>query len=296
MIVAGVHGREHGGIRGAYRLAEFLDESPPARGTIEILPVINPASFAAETRENPTDGKNLGEYFAPGWPGGKEPGRSGQTEEIGRTILSRLEGCSHLLDLHSAGEARYLPHALFFREEDAPAAAACGLPFALLRRKTREGKESGMLCQAAVGMGVQALVLELGGGITTWPQDAEQGVQAILSLLAHWEYLPQSHTVKPTSPDRVHMRDARKFIRAWEEGAFYPSCSPGDSLAKGQRIGTWISLKDLEALPVAALESGLLIYLRTRCRSHGGDTLAMMLPEGSDQRMDKDQECNEWHR
>jgi len=211
-----------------------------------------------------------------------------QTETIAGTILSRLDAVSHLLDLHSAGEGRYLPHALFLQEQDAPTAAASGLPFALLRRRTREGRETGMLSQAASQRGIAALALELGGGITTYPEDIEQGIRSVLSLLAFWGYLPQKYRVNSTSPDRVHLRDDRKFIRAWEEGTFYPMCALGEILEKGQRIGTWISLEHLRAVPVVALESGVLIYIRTRCRSHSGDTLAMLLPEVPVQGMKKE--------
>ena len=285
MIIAGVHGREHSGIRVAYALVEHLTEIPGVQGTIEILPVVNPESFAAETRENPVDGKNLGELFSPSDPSRQDVT---QTETIAGTILSRLDGCSHLLDLHSGGEGRYLPHALFLQERDAPTAAASGLPFALLRRRTREGKAIGMSSQAAFQRGIPALALELGGGITTYPEDIDQGVRSVLSLLAFWGYAPQKYRCNPTHPDRVHLRDDRKFIRAWEEGAFYPMCTLGEILEKGQRIGTWISLEHLRAVPVVALESGLLIYIRTRCRSHSADTLAMLLPEVPVQGMKKE--------
>jgi predicted deacylase len=285
MIVAGVHGREHSGIQVAYALEERLAEIPGVQGSVEILPLANPESFAAEARENPADGKNLGETFTPSDPVREDVT---QTEAIAGTILSRLDAVSNLLDLHSAGEGRYLPHALFLQEQDAPIAAASGLPFAMLRRRTREERETGMLSLAAFQRGIPALALELGGGITTYPEDIDQGIRSVLSLLAFWGYLPQKYRVNPTSPDRVHLRDDRKFIRAWEEGAFYPMCVLGGIVGKGQRIGTWISLEHLSAVPVVALESGLLIYIRTRCRSHSGDTLAMLLPEVPVQGMKKD--------
>jgi predicted deacylase len=281
MIVAGIHGREHGGIRTAYALLERLPDVPDLHGTIDVLPVANPESFAAERRENPVDGRNLGECFsAPGMDTGDLEG-SRQTNAIARTILSRLEGCSHLLDLHSAGEARYLPHALFFREEELESAAAAGLPFALLRRKSREGATEGMLGTAALERGIPALALELGGGFTTWAEDVQTGVQAILSLLAHWEYISPEFALDPTPPQRVFSRDDRLFIRAWEEGAFYPSEELGRTLGKHNRIGTWVSLGTLEAVPVHAADEGTLIFHRSRCRTHQGDTLAMLLPEVS---------------
>jgi predicted deacylase len=280
LITAGIHGRENGGIRTAYALMETLTGVCELRGLVDVLPVANPESYAAETRTNPVDGKNLGECFNGCGVAEQTPdlNASGQTEAIARAILARLDRCTHLLDLHSAGEARYLPHALFFREEEAPSAAAAGLPVALLRKTTREGAAVGMLSRSAAHRGIPALVFELGGGITIWPEDVGVGVRAILSLLAYWNYLSPRHASEPTAPNQVYTQDIRTFIKAEEEGVFYPSAEPGRVLGKGDRIGTWVSLENLEAEPVVAGAEGTLLYLRSRCRTHRADTLAMVLP------------------
>ncbi len=135
-----------------------------------------------------------------------------------------------------------------------------------------------MLWQAAKQYGVSKLALELGGGITTYPDDIERGIRAIFSLLAFWGFLPQEYRLNPTPQDRIYFSDKREFFYAWEEGAFYTMAKPGEMFDKGERIGTWISLEDFKAVPVTAVVSGLLIYSRTRCRSHKGDTITMFLP------------------
>jgi predicted deacylase len=290
LITAGVHGRENGGIQTAYALLEHLVGVSEFHGMIDVLPVANPQGLAAEARNNPVDGKNLGECFTEsGVEGAELDGEeTGQTEAIARAILAHLSGCAHLLDLHSAGEARYLPHVVFFRKEQARSAAAAGLSVALLRETTREGRRTGMLCQAASSRGIPALALELGGGITTWPKDVHIGVRAVLSLLAHWGYLSPERAAEPTQPARVYLRDSRAFLRAKEEGIFYPSGEVGQAVRKNNRIGTWVSLENLEARPVAASGEGTVLYLRTRCRTHRGDTLAMVLPPHAVERGDKE--------
>jgi predicted deacylase len=290
LITAGIHGRENGGIQAAYELLERLAGISELNGMIDVLPVANPESVVAETRNNPLDGRNLGECFSDVGNG------SCQTEAIARSILAHLEGCAHLLDLHAAGEARYLPHALFFRKEDAPSAAASGLPVAILRKTTREGATEGMLCQAAIRRGIPALALELGGGITTWPEDADTGIRAILSLLAHWNYLSPKYALEPTLPGRVYFQDNRSFLRAEEEGIFYPASEPGQVLGKGDRLGTWVSLSNLEANALAAVQEGTLLYLRSRCRTRRGDTLAMVLPEISTEAGHEVGAFNIWHK
>ncbi len=194
------------------------------------------------------------------------------------TLRELTGGCNHLLDLHSAGEARYLAHALFIKQEDGSLAAAAGLPFALLRRRSREGALCGTLVQAARSMGVKALALELGGGIATFREDIELGVRSVLSLLARWGYLQKELLLPRTAPDKIYLRDERKFVRAGEEGAYYPGIEVGKMVEIGKRIGVWIPLGDFKPRATVAPESGTLVYSRIRCRSHKGDTLAMLLP------------------
>lgn len=273
LIVAGVHGREHSGIRVAYELAECLTNLS-LKGCVDILPIANPEAFAAESRETPSDGRNLGESFTVS-TGNKS---ASPTAAIACKILELAGGCEHLLDLHSAGEARYLAHALFINQEDGGLAAVAGLPFALLRRRSREGALSGMLVQAARSMGAKALVLELGGGISTFREDIKQGVNSILSLLACWGYLQKELLLPPTPPDKVYFRDERKFIRAEEEGAYYPGIEVGGMVEINKPMGIWIPLADFKPRATAAPVSGTLVYSRIRCRSHKGDTLAMVLP------------------
>ena len=52
LIIAGVHGREHGGVQTAYELLERLS-GLPLQGRIDVLPVCNPLAYAAETRFTP---------------------------------------------------------------------------------------------------------------------------------------------------------------------------------------------------------------------------------------------------
>ncbi len=273
LVVAGVHGWEHSGIRVAYELAERLTNLS-LRGCVDILPIANPEAFGAETRETPSDGRNLGESFA-GLTGNET---ASPTAVIACKILELAGGCNHLLDLHSAGEARYLAHALFIKQEDGSLAAAAGLPFALLRRRSREGALCGTLVQAARSMGVKALALELGGGIETFREDIELGVRSVLSLLARWGYLQKELLLPRTAPDKIYLRDERKFVRAGEEGAYYPGIEVGKMVEIGKRIGVWIPLGDFKPRATVAPESGTLVYSRIRCRSHKGDTLAMLLP------------------
>jgi len=271
LIVAGVHGREHTGILVAYKLAEYL-ATRPLKGMVDIIPVANPLAYASGTRETAEDGSNLGNSFAV-----SEPGNI--TEAMAMAIRRLAQGAEWVLDLHSAGEARYLPHVVFLREEDAHVAASFGLPFAILRRRTREGVKGSSLVAVSLSGGARGLILELGGGVTVYPEDVEEGLEAVINFLGRNGYLEgKGFAVTSTPPKRVYLSDARVFVRAPEEGVFYPEAELGAMVDKGAILGIWVPLATLRPTTLAAPCRGMVIYLRTKCRSHEGETLAMLLP------------------
>jgi predicted deacylase len=272
LIVAGIHGREHTSIQVAYDLVAHL-ECAPLRGVIDIVPVANPLAYATETRESLQDGLNLGQAFA-----AVEP-RS-ITEAIAVAIRGLVDGAEWVLDLHSAGEARYLPHVIFAREADADMAASLGLPFAILRRRTREGARKGALSWAASQSGTFGLALELGGGIAVFPEDVARGLQTVIAFLRQQGFLEAADSATaPTARECVYLDDVRVLIRAPGEGAFYPRANLGAILDRRQELGMWVALDTLQPSPVVAPCRGWLIYLRIRCRTAAGATLAMLLPE-----------------
>jgi predicted deacylase len=272
LIVAGIHGREHTSIQVAYDLVAHL-ESAQLRGVIDIVPVANPLAYATETRESLEDGLNLGQALA-----ALEP-RS-ITEAIAVAMRGLVDGAEWVLDLHSAGEARYLPHVIFAREADADMAASMGLPFAILRRRTREGAREGTLSWAATQAGTRGLALELGGGIAVFSKDVARGLQTVLAFLVRQGFLEANDiTTAPTEPDCVYLDDVRVFVRAPGEGAFYPRTRLGAVLGQTQELGMWVALDTLQPSSVVAPCRGRLIYLRIRCRTPAGATLAMLLPE-----------------
>ncbi|UCC77965.1 MAG: succinylglutamate desuccinylase/aspartoacylase family protein [Anaerolineales bacterium] len=275
LIVAGIHGREHTSIQVAYDLVAQL-ENAALKGVIDIIPVANPLAYAAETRESLLDGLNLGQAFAASEP------RS-ITSAIAVAIRGLVEGAEWVLDLHSAGEARYLPHVIFARAKDADMAASLGLPFAILRRRTREGAREGALSWAAAQAGTRGLALELGGGIAVFPEDVARGLQTVIAFLGQQGFLEAGDSATaPTARVCVYLDDVRVFVRAPGEGAFYPCTKLGAVLDRTQELGMWVALDTLRPTSVVAPCRGKLIYLRIRCRTPDGATLAMLLPERSD--------------
>ncbi|HID61235.1 MAG TPA: hypothetical protein EYP49_00595 [Anaerolineae bacterium] len=277
LIMAGVHGREHGGVQAAYELLERL-AAMPLQGQIDILPVCNPMAYAAESRFTPHSEQNMSLAFTPGPP-------RDLTEALSQAVLALAREAEMVLNLHSAGEARYLPHVIFYRPEDAEWAASLGLPFAIMPRRLEAMPNH---IAARLRPEQRTVTLELGGGIVAYPEDVAVGVEAVLALLGRSGFLESGdYEREPTPPEMIYMYDARLFVRAPAEGVFYTHARPGANFSSGEPFGSWFPLEgslSLQPQPVLAPEAGKLIYLRTRNRVSQGGTLAMFLPHQTKQK------------
>lgn len=268
LIIGGVHGWEHGGVQAAYELSARL-ASMPLRGRIDILPVCNPRAYALESRKTPGSEQDMALCFTTSPP-------NDLTTALSHAVTDLAHKAEIVLNLHSAGPARYLVHTIFYRPQDAEWAASLGLPFAILPRPLDTLKDhiANRLREDQL-----TATLELGGGMVAYPQDVALGVEAILSLLGRSGFLgPGDYERSPTPSNLIYMHDARLFLRAPSEGAFYSQARLGTDFSSEEPVGFWVPLDGLQPQSVLAPTDGKLIYLRTRNRVSEGQTLAMFLP------------------
>jgi predicted deacylase len=268
LILAGIHGREHGGIQVALELLAHLQEAP-LNGQIDILPVCNPMAFAAETRFTPENNRDMARAFSTNQP-------ENMTEALCHTIMGFAEQAEVVLNLHSAGDARYLPHVIFYRDADIEKAASMGFPFAI-KRGTPESLANHIFSRLRPDQ--FTATLELGGGTFSISEDVILSVNLIKDYLARIGFIVSANPLRdPTSSERIWKHDLRQFVRAPNEGAFYSHAHLGTDFALGQAFGQWMGLEDPRMRPITAPAAGMLIYLRTRNRVPQGETLAMFLP------------------
>ena len=268
LVIAGVHGREHGGIQTAYELLERL-ANVRLYGRVDVLPVCNPLAYAAETRFTPGSDHDMARAFTPAEP-------SDMTEALSQAVVSLTEKAEVVLNLHSAGEARYLPHVIFYREQDVEWVASLGFPFAI-KRDSPERLAHHLASRLRPEQ--RTVTLELGGGTVSFPEDVDLGLDLITAFLGRSGFLePGDHEREPTPPEMVWLTDARLLVYAPGEGAFYTHAQPGADFAGGEPFGFWVGLDNMRPRPVLAPTTGKLIYLRTRNRVPHGGTLAMFLP------------------
>jgi hypothetical protein len=76
----------------------------------------------------------------------------------------------------------------------------------------------------------------------------------------------------------IWLTDARQFVRAPGDGAFYSDTEPGGDFSEGEPFGFWVGLQALYPHSLLAPTTGKLVYLRKRNRVPGGGNVAMFLP------------------
>jgi predicted deacylase len=190
---------------------------------------------------------------------------------------------------------------MFYCPEDAEWAASLGLSFAIMPCRLDDIPDH---IAARLKPDQCTVTLELGGGIVAYPEDVAVGVEAVLALLGQSGFLEPGdydhERREPTPPELIYMYDARIFVRAPAEGAFYTQAQPGANFSREDPFGFWVPLDGLRPQPVLCPElcpesieglaeglapkAGKLVYLRTRNRVSQGETLAMFLPHQSNKK------------
>ena len=258
LITAGVHGDEYEGPVAVFSLAQLLTSdrvtSDRVRGTIIAVPVANPAAFAAGTRINPEDGRNLARTF-PGNPQG------GPSEQLAAAIFGELAApADYVIDLHSGGvEYVFLPVAGFYGEPangnpSFQAARTFGLPALWQLPET-----GGVLSCEAWRRGKIAIGTEyLGAG-----QLSADGVRdyrnGIAACLAEWGMLT-SDPQPPKTPD--------VFTGDWQlasaSGIFTASCRIGDPVTKGTALAVIAGTRGQVLQKFVSTCDGVILGLRSK--------------------------------
>ena len=175
-ISAGMHGDE---INSIETINQFLNQLNinDVKGTIILLPLINPWGFKQRTRYIPFDNQDLNRCF-------NKQGRS-ISYEIAKTILKEVVSkCSYGIDLHDGNKNILLPHPRILKEDNSllrEMSYALGTDIIL----EREGSEGMMAIEAFKQFNVPVLTVELGGASIIRDDFINQGVRGIKNVLVY---------------------------------------------------------------------------------------------------------------
>lgn len=206
-LVAGLIGDKPLGVIALRYLVDRLMAADELRGTVLVIPALNPFGFQGATRSNP-DQLELNRRF---------PGRDHGflTDQLAHAISDALvERVDVLVDLHSGTPSRALCYAYDYG--DLELSASFGYVPVVTGRAV-----PGQLCTVLAEAGKRALLAEFGGASLT---DPTPGVEGCLNVLRH-----VGHLEGPlTGPDEVAVIDHVKVFLASFEGVLESPWSPAD--------------------------------------------------------------------
>jgi len=269
-FVAGIHGIENTSIQMAFELMKFLKNSN-LNGEIRIIPLANLAGAIREIRENLEDGKDINASFIKRSP-------VSSSEKIAQYIWDIVKEYEWIVDLHSAGYARYLPHVIIFDDKVIEDVKYFGFPFIIKRKTGKCGKKNTLLAFAAQ-QGKKACALELGGGQTVFVDDISYGLRKIINFLHHINLLSGPKSEETTKTDQIYLSDCRKIIKAPYQGLLFFRKRLGEIMEKNDTVAELLDITTLKLIKLEATVPGKFIYVRTKNNINSGETAFMILPK-----------------
>jgi predicted deacylase len=263
-ITASIHGDEYLPIEVVRQIVTQMDPTQ-LRGTILAMPVANPLSFEAQTRNVPIDMLNLNRVF----PGD----RDGWLTEILAAVITEkfVPQIEYLIDLHAGGAQPTVDYEYILNDEGM--SRAFGFPV-LYRPSKLYG---GTLSDAALPR-VHNIVVEMGGGMLANDSYIERGVRGVYNVLRYLKMLPG----EPEVPEKQTVITEMRVMRPHLGGLLYPGVTLKDInqiVPRDTLLGTVISPYTFETLEEmrAPFEKTLMILLRGAItKVHPGDYAYMV--------------------
>lgn len=258
-FTASIHGDEIIGVEILRRLAERL-KSVDLHGTVKILPLANPLAFEEVNRNTPIDRNNLNRCFP-----GKKDGMV--TERMAYMILEEFsKDIDMVCDIHSGGREPMVDY--IYIQNDEPLARSFGSKVLY----SPPSPAPGYLCTSLIELGIQCMIVEIGGGAVRG-RDIEYGLQGIINVLKYKGILEGACPQRSDQIVLTHIEHVNP-----KHGGMLVPCFTEDDLGKivegHQVLARIYNPKTLELLEElkAPFEKNLIVLLRPHfCRCHSGD-------------------------
>jgi predicted deacylase len=261
-LVGGIHGDEFYGPAAILAIAKRL-KAVEVRGEVILVAAANPFAVVERARSSAQVPGNLNRQFGSN-PKAAHPALYAMAQWLWTTHFSRA---AVLVDIHSGGHQRMLPHARFTgnSEEILPMVRAMGIEHAMKYGSLPPG----LLISRGRCNGSMALGLEVGGGLELNPQLLRKLSDGLWNLLIHLRVVDGAER-KLRMPRLV---TPGKKLRASAPGVFIPRVSVGDKLRKGDVVGEFTLFSSSKSRPVRALNDGTVFTLLTGGPAAKGETV-----------------------
>ncbi len=278
-VVAGVHGDELEGLYVCHRLAAWLEalanaNSGALRGTVELLPALNPLGIDTLVRFVPVFETDLNRNF-PGDAAGLLPQR------MAAAVMDHLAGAALVIDIHASNIfLQEIPQVRINQDFAAtlvPLARQMNVDLIWVHGAVTVLEAT--IAHSLNSSGVPCLVAEMGVGMRVTPRLTEQLIAGILRL---WQTLgvlapdlelpPVTHAPLLADDNNVH------YLNAETSGMFVPSIDHWIAVRAGERLGSIVSPLYGETLSeVCAPVDGVLFTLREYPMVYEGSLLARIM-------------------
>ncbi len=259
LITSAVHGDEINGT-GAIR---NLIRRPPfelSKGTLALVPVVNPFGFERHSRYLP-DRRDLNRSF----PGSKTGSHAAR---LARSLFDQLVAhADFCIDLHTAAIRRTnFPNVRADMTD--PTLAAFARAFGAELIVHGKGPD-GSLRSAACKAGCPTIILEAGEIWKVEPTVLEYATRGITNCLKHLGMVEGS----PEAPPYQVEADATTWIRARFGGFLEFHIAPGDIIRKGQPLATNTTLTGEDQNVITAPRDAIVLGMTTIPSAAPGDPI-----------------------
>jgi predicted deacylase len=283
LVTGGVHGDEFEPMAAIRWLRVALHNTPPVRGSVTLVPVVNEPAFRRGSRVA-DDGLDLARV-CPGKPDGSV------TERIAHELSELIRAADYYIDLHTGGtRLRVLPLVGYTLHPD-PAvldaqrrmALAFGLPVTWGTDPNLEGRSLSVARDA----NVPAIYAEYHGGGSCEQAGVAAYVLGCSRVLADVGVIgaapaaigPEPLVVEDSRPGSGHMQVNHPSPA---EGFFEPAVALGQRVRERDALGTVTDVLGRTVETVRAAYGGLVIVLHTFARVDAGTSVAVILPTDED--------------
>lgn len=287
LVAGGTHGDEFEGQLTVAKLCRDIDPEA-VRGTLILLPLHNVLACHAGTRLTPGDNSDLNRLY--GMKDGDGPAHA-IARFVETVLLPRVDW---VIDLHSGGAAHEFVlssnlqarlHSSEFETMREPL-LAFDAPYAIVFDEVSASGQmphTGTLEGFARSLGKKAISSELGGAGRVTPASIRVAEHGLGSLLSHIGAVPWPGATRPdqSRSQLLFLGRPEHYVAAPTGGRFAPRVQLGDTIRKGDLLGTVASLDDPLARPepVTSSSDGILIAMAQHGLQRSGNGLFYLADE-----------------
>ena len=258
-ISSAIHGDE---LTGIFILQKLVDIITLTKGTLRIIPVLNPLGFAEKKRINPIDGADLNRSF------GVSAAKLRFSHYIAETMKRFVADSELIIDLHVFGVRRSLTTAIQYHGDNETLNQK-NLRYIKMMNpdfiwqeniKTGEIDKTGMLIGYAYDLGKTSFGMEYTIHFDVNEKEIDRNVSGLVNIL---NSLAMTEQKFPAPERKIPIIERISQIND-EAGLFIPHKKLGENIKKGDIVGQLLDPATLEMKDIAAEKEGVLFSIADR--------------------------------